>query len=101
VGIVIERRTELAGEAKERVVDEANDLLRMIDAEGPTSKSRLLRAIDPYMDTAFNQRQLPELSAELDVLAQADDSEGIVRRVHELVRHALGQIHEYVVLVGD
>jgi hypothetical protein len=102
MGLVIERRTELCGPVSQRVVDASNDLLALINQGTETKSHSLLSFLDPYIDTAFNGRQLQQLRDELDELIKPlDVAPEAVIKIRDLVINAIGQIHEYVVFMGD
>lgn len=77
-----------------------SDLVR---AEKAATTS-LIRFIDPYGDTTFNQLQVPTLLAELMAARDwdlTDEQRLHLDRVIQLVRQAEHHPHTYVKFVGD
>jgi hypothetical protein len=63
-----------------------------------------LRFIDPYGDTAFNQRQIPTVIEELkSALPKVSENrvKDHLRRVIELAEKSRGEIHTYLKFYGD
>jgi len=68
------------------------------------AETTCLRFIDPYGDTAFNQRQIPTLIEELkSALEKSQDNQikDHLRRVIELAEKSRGEIHTYLKFYGD
>jgi hypothetical protein len=63
----------------------------------------MLRGIDPYGDTVFNQRQLPSVIRELREIAQLvprDLQEGLLD-LATYVERFIGRTHTYLWFIGD
>jgi hypothetical protein len=91
------------GNDREGVLDPHMLLSRIVRSEMAISTS-LVRFIDPYGDTTFNQLQIPDLITELTGAKEwqlSSDERAHLDKVIQLVRRSMSQHHTYVKFVGD
>jgi hypothetical protein len=91
------------GNRLEAVLDPQMHLSQIVAAEEAVG-TKLLRVIDRYGDTTFNQLQIPDLISELQEAVRwpiGADGRAHLDEVIELVRKAAGEVHTYLRFVGD
>ena len=99
--IIVQRETE-RGDAIE-VADRVDALLTAVERVG-SKRFAMLRYIDPYGDTTFNQPMLPDVLKDLDqllALAITPDERTIAEQLRRMAERCLGQVHEYLKFLGD
>ncbi len=93
------------GEPKQEVFDPRGFLTRLATTAWPRMEaSALLRYVDAWGDTVFNQAQVPKLIAEFHDEANGQKEEEIrahLEKVIHLLERAAGQTHTYIKFVGD
>ena len=60
----------------------------------------LLKYIDPYGDTIFNNLQIDDLVADLELLKEIEDNE-LIDRIISLAQECKSEIHTYLTFYGD
>jgi hypothetical protein len=91
------------GEPTKWVEDPANMLARLLPGEDDRTFS-LLRYIDPYADTVFNQIQMTDFLAEwarISLRAHTPEEKSLLLRIEELARETSDAPHRYLKFVGD
>jgi hypothetical protein len=103
MGIDVTKQTEF-GEVLSEVGDPKNLLGRLIRAFLSKEESVMLRYVDPYGNTVFNQLQIPVLLEECEHLrkvVQTQEEEQFVEDVIRIVEDTKGKTHIYIKLIGD
>jgi hypothetical protein len=102
MGLSVVLETE-SGEEVERVDDPGNVLHRLLPGADDRSFS-LLRFIDWYGDTVFNQLQMESFRSEwerLDKNGESLEEKALLDRVDELARRSQQEPHLYLKFYGD
>jgi len=83
-------------------MDEFHEILELV--ERAFTKLSILKWIDPYGDTTFNQVQIREVEQELSVLKEVAESSvehSSLAKFEELVRFCRSGVHRYLKFYGD
>jgi hypothetical protein len=91
------------GEAIREVLDLQNELHRLLPRSDDES-FQLLRFVDWYQDTTFNQLQMPVFLAELRRIAaraNTDNASQVIRAIEQLAKEVEAAPHLYVKFYGD
>ena len=64
-------------------------------------KSHLLRYVDPYGDTVFNNLQIDDLLADLEMLLEYEPENGLIKEIIKLANECKSRVHTYLVFYGD
>lgn len=103
MGLTIVLQDEKGKPIAGAVEDVKNVLSRVLPNDGDES-FRLLRYIDRYGDTVFNQRQLDDLLDDWSRLkdrTQSDEEREVVDAVELLLKRGLEDVHRYIRFIGD
>src|SRR5262249_42097766 len=91
-----------SGQILESLLDPANMLTALVSEAG-TGHSHLIRYIDPYGDTIFNQLQMAPLIEELDIAAD-NTTPAVAQHIQKATRLAVtcrDGVHLYLKFCGD
>jgi hypothetical protein len=102
MGLVITLESE-SGEKKQFVTDNHN-LLHLLLPLTNNDSFKLLKYIDWYADTVFNQIQLNDLIADIDLLLEKTDNvneRDLLARIKEMCIHCKDEYHQYIKFYGD
>lgn len=103
MGLTIVVQDEHGRAISSAVEDVRNLLSRLLPTEDDES-FRLLRYIDRYGDTVFNQQQLNDLLAEwvrLKERARTKDERELLAAAESLIRQGQNDVHQYIKFIGD
>lgn len=103
MGLTISVVDERGKEVVSPVLDPRNVLRSLLPQEGDESYP-LLRYIDPYGDTIFNQAQVAALLEEwarIKQRAKLEEQQVIVNSIAHLAQFCLEHLHTYLKFVGD
>lgn len=92
-------------EQKQLVGDSYGTISRLATSRWPKLvETGCLRFIDAFGDTVFNQAQLPvlcaEIKTELDFQNSQRDREHL-EKIIKLIEVAMGNVHTYIIFIGD
>lgn len=92
-------------EQEQLIEDSYSTISRLATARWPRLvETTCLRFIDAYGDTVFNQAQLPvlyaEIKTELNFQNSQKDREHL-ERIIKLIEVAIGEVHTYIIFLGD
>ncbi len=89
-----ENKVKIASLNKEFAIKSFNDIVNRQDF-------KLIKYLDPYGDTVFNNLQMKDLITDLESIAKLEPENRLVDEIILLARKCSSQSHLYIAFYGD
>jgi len=89
-----ENKVEVSSLNNEFIIESFNTIINSIEL-------KLVKYLDPYGDTVFNNFQMNDLINDLENIAKIEPENKLINEVILLAKCCLSQAHLYLVFYGD